>query len=108
MTDLSDRVKKLRTDKGLKQGTAASGIGISQRMLCAIESGDNQPTVETLAKIALFYGVSSDYLLFGVVDQPTPMERDILREIREDKAVYNALIGRVTAKKTVNSLLAVA
>lgn len=100
---INSRIKQLRLDKGLKQGEAAIAIGITQRMLSAIEVGDNQPTIDSLAKIATYYSVTTDYLIFGDSVAPTSLERDILKDIREDKAVYNALITRLTAKQVILS-----
>jgi len=84
MNTIHDRIKQVRLNRGLKQIVAAEKIGVSQRMLSAIENGDNQPTIQVLIKIAAFYGVSADYLLFGYADMPTPIERDILNEIKSD------------------------
>lgn len=98
---INDRIKQLRIERGLKQGEAAVAIGITQRMLSAIEVGDNLPTIDSLAKIATYYSVTTDYLIFGDNVAPTSLERDILNDIREDRAVYNALITRVTAKRVI-------
>jgi transcriptional regulator with XRE-family HTH domain len=106
MESINDRIKALRKNKGLSQAKLAEKIGMSQRMLSAIEVGDNKPTIDVLAKIATFYGVSADYLLFGSADKPTPSEMAILNEIREDKAVYSALMTRIESKKTISALCA--
>ena len=48
--------------------TAASELmGLSSRALQQYETGSRQPSAETLAKIARFYGCSVDYLL-GLTD----------------------------------------
>lgn len=48
--------------------TAASELmGLSSRALQQYETGSRQPSAESLAKIARFYGCSVDYLL-GLTD----------------------------------------
>ena len=67
---LSDRLRKLRENKELKQVEAAAALGMSSVNLNRYETGKHEPDLETLAKLALFYGVTTDYLL-GRVDSPT-------------------------------------
>jgi transcriptional regulator with XRE-family HTH domain len=38
-------------------------MGIPSRCISQYERGDRKPSVETLVKIAEFYGTSTDYLL---------------------------------------------
>lgn len=104
MNTLNERIKQARLSRQLRQTQVANELGISQRMLSAIESGNSNPTLETLIKIAAFYGVTTDYLLLNEIEIPTQVERDILREIRTDKTIYNALINIINAKKTINAL----
>ena len=41
----------------------ANAIGIKQQVLSYYERGDREPRIETLKKLAKFYGVSIDYLV---------------------------------------------
>lgn len=61
--DLSDRLKKLRHDRGLYQSDVAEKIGVSTAMISSYESGNKKPQIDKLNKLAAFYGVSVDYLL---------------------------------------------
>ena len=67
---LCERLRKLRENKELKQIEAAAALGISSVNLNRYETGKHSPDLETLTKLALFYGVTTDYLL-GRVDSPT-------------------------------------
>ncbi|GEM_PF-825436 len=59
---LSDKLKKLRLDKGLQQKDVAENIGVSPAMVSHYERGFKYPSRTTLKKIANFFNVSMDYL----------------------------------------------
>lgn len=60
---LHDNLKKIRTEKGLIKREVAKGVGITERTYISYEYGRTEPNMETLSKLADFYGVSTDYLL---------------------------------------------
>jgi len=57
------RVKKLRLDKGLSQGEMAVILKTYQQNITQWESGKFTPNAKTIMQLALFFEVSSDYLL---------------------------------------------
>lgn len=57
------KIKELRKSLGLTQKELAKKIGIAQQTLCGYERLSSQPDIETLKKIAIFFSVSTDYLL---------------------------------------------
>lgn len=57
------RLVKLRTDKGLSQYDLARELGLSRGQISNYELGTRHPDYETLAKIAAYFEVSTDYLL---------------------------------------------
>ena len=63
MSNLPERMKSLRKSRGLKQEEAAELSGISYMSYRRYETGEREPTVSFLWKIADFYGVSVDYLI---------------------------------------------
>ncbi|MDR3543247.1 MAG: helix-turn-helix transcriptional regulator [Desulfosporosinus sp.] len=67
---IGDRLKKIRNRKGLNQKEAAESFGISNVVLNRYENDERTPDVETLGKLAEFYGVTTDYLL-GRTDKTT-------------------------------------
>lgn len=69
--EFPSKLRKLRENKGISQISFAKGIGITKSTASLYERGDNVPDIKTLAKIAQFYNVSSDYLL-GLTKDPTP------------------------------------
>ena len=61
---MSDKLKKLRKEKGLSLKEVASAIGFSSTgIISDYEGGHKSPSIFALSKLAVLYGVSSDYLL---------------------------------------------
>lgn len=63
-----ERLKELRQDKNLGQNELADKIGISNASISYYENGKQEPTASTIIKIALYFNVSTDYLL-GLKDE---------------------------------------
>lgn len=59
----SERLKKLREDKGLSQAEFAKIIGVERTRYGKWENKGFEPPYETLVKIADYFDVSTDYLL---------------------------------------------
>jgi len=56
-------MKRLRKAKGLSQGDIHRATGIDRAYISNLEAGKQNPTLETIAKIAEALGVNSDQLL---------------------------------------------
>lgn len=61
---LPARLIALRKERGLTQQQMADSIGIHVNSLKKYESGQAQPSLDVLKKIALALNVSTDFLLF--------------------------------------------
>lgn len=59
----TQRLRQLRSDWGLSQAALADGLCVSRSCVKNWELGDSTPTMEMLGDIALFFRVSTDYLL---------------------------------------------
>lgn len=59
----SERAKQLRKEAGLSQTQLAQKLEITQRKLSYLESGQSEPDMETLCRMADFFDVTTDYLL---------------------------------------------
>ncbi|MCH5300947.1 MAG: helix-turn-helix transcriptional regulator [Ruminococcus sp.] len=70
--EFAKRLTDLREKRGLKRQEVADDekVKISRASLEYYEKGKRKPDIEILAKLADFYGVSTDYLL-GLSDVPT-------------------------------------
>jgi len=64
MVDFGDKLKQLRTTKGLSQEKLAKNLYITKSMISAYENSVRLPSYDVLTKIALFFNVSADFF-FG-------------------------------------------
>ena len=58
-----DRLKEIRTENNVKQVELANFLGVRNTTVSAWETGDNEPDLTTVVKIARFFNVTTDYLL---------------------------------------------
>lgn len=70
------RLKDLRTTRGLTQEKLAEELGISWDHLCRVERGNRSCSIDLIIEIAVYFGVSTDYMLLGKrVDQVANQKR---------------------------------
>ncbi len=74
-----NRVKRLRQERGLTQVEFAKAFGISKATIAMWEVGNRCPDLDTVSRIADFFGVTTDYLLCksDSKNSKTPSEEDI-------------------------------
>ncbi len=63
MFDFGLNLKELREAKGYSQSQLARKLNVSKSSISKYESNQSMPSVETLTRLALIYGVSLDYLV---------------------------------------------
>ena len=63
MNGFAERLKELRDDKGLNNQDLSNLIGIPRTSISNWLNGRRTVQVDALIKIALFFNVSTDYLL---------------------------------------------
>lgn len=63
-------IKKLRTDRHIKQESFAEALGVSVQTVSRWENEVNYPDIAMLPQIASYFHVTTDYLL-GVKGEPT-------------------------------------
>lgn len=69
-----NRLRALREDKDLTQKQVAKILDMSQTGYSQYEIGKNDIPTKVLIKLALFYGVSVDYLL-DITNEMEPYKR---------------------------------
>ena len=70
-----ENIRNLRVDNGYTQKKIAEHLGVSQNTYSQYEIGVLNYPVDTLIKLAEFYGVSVDYLLGRTpVKEPYPQK----------------------------------
>lgn len=58
-----ERLKALRTEKGIGQNKLANDISVSNASISYWETGKQEPTATAIFKLAEYFDVSADYLL---------------------------------------------
>ena len=59
---IGSRIKERREQLGMTQRQLADKLGVTPRAYYSYECGDRDPSTLSLAKMAIFFGVSADYL----------------------------------------------
>lgn len=103
----SERLKELRGD--MSQTELAEKLGVSRGSISYYENADRVPDIEFLEKVALFFDVSSDYLL-GKTNAKniegdknsainyTGLDEMAISSLHEEKEEgYGALLGHLSA-----------
>lgn len=63
------RLKELRKKKGISQLRLATELNTTQNTISRYETGEREPGIDELIKIADYFNVSVDYLI-GRTDDP--------------------------------------
>ena len=94
----SDRLATIRKKRKMTQQQMADAIGIHVSQIKRYESGDTQPSLEVLRKVALALNISADLLLFDqqergpddelrlqfeAISHLAPKEKAIIKELLE-------------------------
>lgn len=58
-----ERLKYLRTEKGIGQNLLAEQLQLSNASVSYWETGKQIPSAEVVFKLAIFFNISADYLL---------------------------------------------
>lgn len=78
----AERLKKLRSEKGVMQKDVADYLGISSSAYGFYEQSKRQPDNETLQKLADYFNVSVDYLLGRSDIRNVPFSADYFANIK--------------------------
>ncbi len=71
------KIRKLREDSKLYQRNIAEYLGTTQQTYSRYETGELNPSLETMAKLAEYYNTSVDYLM-GLTDVRKPYKKPVL------------------------------
>ena len=63
MNKFGERLKDLRTEKGITRLQLAENLQVSVRLIAYWENGQRECSFDTLIKIASFFDTSTDFLL---------------------------------------------
>lgn len=65
MNQVGNNLKKLRKAKGITQEQLAEQLNVTRQAVSSWENGINQPDVETLTRLAEYFGVTVEELIYG-------------------------------------------
>ena len=98
--NFSERLRELRTEKGITQDSLAAETGLSHGCIAMLETSKRAPTGSTIIALAEFFEVTSDYLLgleneLGIKKFSAPIKNENSAELTPDGKelldIFNAL-----------------
>jgi transcriptional regulator with XRE-family HTH domain len=101
--EFPERLQHLRKQKGLTQKALADAVGMSLIQISRYESGQSQPTLDVLRRLAVALSVSADELLFDTEERGPDEElrlqfEAISRFDAEEKKVVKAVLDSLILK----------
>jgi transcriptional regulator with XRE-family HTH domain len=73
---MNDRIKKVRTDAGISQRNFGKTIGISGPSIARLETGENNPSEQTIRLISSAFKVNYQWLKDGLGPMYLPPDTD--------------------------------
>lgn len=77
---LNEQIRELRNIRGISQIQLANKLGVTKQSVSNWENDNILPSIEMLVKIAIFFEVSTDYLLG--LDKKRTLDVENLTEIQ--------------------------
>jgi transcriptional regulator with XRE-family HTH domain len=112
--DFHQRLKQLRTEKGISKGDLAGLVGVHYSQIGRYEEKGATPSADIMAKISNALGVSSDFLMNGSSDDlalGSLTDKELLNQFMaiekmqdNDKSVVKILIDAFITKKKIQQL----
>ena len=87
---LGQKLKKLRTEKGITQKELADQLHVTFQTISKWESDTNEPDISTLKELAKFYDCSVDYLINE--NEEDQKEQEIEEEPNKDEPVTQTVV----------------
>ncbi|HOU57349.1 MAG TPA: helix-turn-helix transcriptional regulator [Spirochaetota bacterium] len=84
--NLGQKIKQLRNERNLSLEKLAQNLTIAKSILWKYEKGQTVPSADIIKRIAAFFNVSTDYLLFETTEKDNITritDRGLLRQFEE-------------------------
>lgn len=78
--NISEKILKLRKEKGLSQEAFAEKLGVSRQSVSKWESSGSLPDIDKIIAMSELFGVSTDYLLKDEMTEPMVQEEPVQYE----------------------------
>jgi transcriptional regulator with XRE-family HTH domain len=87
MNTIASRIIWLRESNGLNQADFSEKVGVTQSNISRIENGTQKPSADTLVALSHFFGVTTDWILFGDSSQDKKDEDflDVITDVELQK-----------------------
>ena len=112
---IAENLKQLRTKAGLLQKEVAKALEIGYSNYNKLENGDRGISLEELVKIAQFYNLTIDEIVFlkdkqaievQIEQKPKNEQWELLEELSaEDREIIYKLVNTMLTKKRMKDLL---
>lgn len=100
------QLRDLRREKGVSQDELSKILGVSKSTLGLWETGDTLPDARSLHDLAVYYGVSADYLLGGSgVKTANPEIQAICKYTGLSEESINVLLDSKSLADSLNTML---
>ena len=76
--DIADRLRSARIAARLTQEEVALDFLLSRQAVSSWERGQSLPSATQLYEIGILYGVSLDYLLYGIRSMPMTQSKSVI------------------------------
>lgn len=73
--EVGERIRKIREELKMNRETFSEMIDISDVFLGQIERGERSLSIKTLCRIVSFTGVSTDFILFGKIENNSTISK---------------------------------
>ena len=77
---INGRLRKLRRDKEITQASLGSIMNVKQQTINQWEHGITEPDLDSVVRLALIFGVTTDYLLGAIDDMHTTYKKKKSKE----------------------------
>lgn len=108
--DFAQRLAAFRKERGLTQQALADLVGVHLTQINRYETGDSQPTLDVIRRVAISLNVSADELIFGKdergPDQDLRLQFEAISQFDEEdrelaRGVIEGLILKHQAKQSM-------
>lgn len=97
MNNVSKSIKRLRSNKKMTQDELAAILNVTRQAVSNWENEKTQPDIETITKIAEYFGVSTEEIIYGEVKSDKKFDFEISKDLAVDSGKTAVSFGTVLA-----------
>lgn len=101
---MKNRIRKLRLEKSLTQKELGQAMELAESTISLYEAGKREPDITTLIRLAHFFSVSIDYILY-LTDDPTPAKERSAGMVQGDRSYDDLTPEQIEKIKSYEAFL---